>query len=123
MSKPKSHTFHIYRYQIPIPQVIQLQFEPNIKNASDLRANKNLFFMNALSSIKEFNFSRTQIIHKILSIKDSIIVIKIGANRGITRSKKDFTEEELENWPNILTVGAKSTYKTQCIQFDPIRPW
>lgn len=105
MAKSKQITFNVFRYQIlPISQDFQLQFEPPISSLEELRSRKNDFFAEALMAIEKYEFSRTELIHIIVATEGSLFALKLGANRGITRTTRDFTDEELENWPSILII-------------------
>jgi hypothetical protein len=104
--KSKNLIFHFYRYQIlPTSKQIQLTFAPyKIKSLSELLKKKNELFEKALLEIKIFESPRTELEHKLIDQKNNIFIFKIGANRGIKRTKRDFTEEKMENWPNCLVA-------------------
>jgi hypothetical protein len=100
--------FHIYRYQIlPTTQDLepfQTQFDPPILSLEDLRHRKNDFFAQVLQGEINFVSPRTELIHKIVAVDSPFFVIRLGANRGIIRSTRNFEKEELENWPSIFIV-------------------
>jgi len=39
-----------------------------------------------------------------MAAEDDFFVIRLGAKRDIKRARRDFSEEELENWPSILVA-------------------
>lgn len=104
--KTKNLIFHFYRYQIlPISKQIQITFHPHkITSLEELIKRKNEIFEKVFLETKVFKFSRTELEHKFVDKSDNIFIFKIGANRGIRRIKRDFTEEKIENWPNCLVV-------------------
>jgi HrpA-like RNA helicase len=119
----KRSGFHLYRYQIlPITQdfPFQTQFDPTITSLSDLTDKKNYFFLRALKEIEEFTHYRNKLIHKKHIDEDNnIIMIRLGVNRSITLSRRDFTEEELENWPTIVIfVNNSPSVQIVAIQID-----
>ncbi|MBA4319041.1 MAG: hypothetical protein C0412_11640, partial [Flavobacterium sp.] len=103
--KPSSRTFHLYRYQIiPTVETLQLDFlQPDINSIEDLKKKKNKIFEDKLLSQKTFLYNRSEITHQIATI-NGFFVLQIGVNRNITRIKKDFEEEILDNWPSAYIV-------------------
>ena len=99
-----SRRFHVYRYQIlPISRDQMSLFDEPI-SVDDLVNRKNSLFVDALLEVESFRHSRGEIAHRILGVADDIIVMRIGVNRTITLETRDFTEEEMENWPNSLVI-------------------
>ena len=113
--------FHKFRYQIlPISQEIQTDmFDDRVTSLLSLKAHKNEFFEEALTHIKEFYFTRAEIIHRIIYNENHFIILEIGANRSINRQLKDFSEETLDNWPSILIViNNHPDYQVAAIELD-----
>jgi hypothetical protein len=105
MDQTKPLTFQVFRYQLlPINQLFQGQFEPKISSVEELKQKKNQYFSQVLHDIKTFDYSRTELVHKIEVHTEKSICFRIGAKRKIKRRTKDFKEEEIENWPNVLIL-------------------
>lgn len=101
----RQYHFNVFRYQIlPITQdfeEFQTRFSPNINSLKELKEKKNEFFLDAIDQLNNFKHTRAELIHKIVLNKNDIIVILLGVNRSIMRNTRDFTKEQLEDWPNI----------------------
>jgi len=105
MGGSPQYSFHIFRYQIlPVSQQLPLFLSDEISTIEELKAKKNELFFETLHSINKFVYSRADLIHKNLYRKNEISVFKIGVNRILNREKPDFTEEEVDNWPNMLII-------------------
>lgn len=117
MAKPKQLTFNEYRYQLlPISQhELQLRMGSGITSLSDLIREKNNLFRRAISSINVFSYPRTQIAHQVIFIKDNIIIIKIGVERDLKRTTRDFTSEAIDNWPTVLVAFNNDREVQKCL--------
>lgn len=109
MVRKKRYTFHVFRYQIlPVSRAIQLELgldeEPPIISLEDLLARKNALFAAAIKKIEKFRFHRAELVHRVEVSEDDFIVLKLGAERGLTITTRDFAEEEIENWPYVLVI-------------------
>ncbi|MFA6174800.1 MAG: hypothetical protein WC334_05900 [Kiritimatiellales bacterium] len=105
MSRSKQLAFNQYRYQIlPTTQEIQLDLEQQIRSVEDLRAKKNEFFKRALSAINIFTYSRGPLVHRKLWMDDDLMIIQLAVERDLKRTTKEFEEEVVENWPDILVA-------------------
>lgn len=97
--------FHIYRYQLlPFDRHFQGDLFKGMKTVDELLAHKNYFFANALRYIKTFEAGKADTATKKLLETDSFFLYRIAANRSLSRETKDFTEEELDNWPSLLVA-------------------
>lgn len=98
--------FHLYRYQL-LP--ISRHFTPHLfdddtpKTMDELLARKNAIFAEALRKA-EFKSARSEIVVKPLADRDDFFLFRIAANRSLSRETKEFTTEELDNWPKILVA-------------------
>lgn len=112
--------FHLYRYQIlPTTQTIQLRFDSSVKSLEDLKAKKNDFFSEALSSMKRINYTRTELTHKVNTIEKDFYLIKLAAKRSLKRSTRDFKEEKIENWPSTnIIINNNPNAQKALIQFN-----
>lgn len=102
-----SRTFQLFRFQI-LPtigeQQLDLFFHPNhITSLEELKSKKNEFFAEVIRSLTEFNHPRAELTHKLVEVNE-YFVLKIGANRSLTRITKEFEKEELDNWPSVYVI-------------------
>lgn len=103
--KTFSRSFHLYRYQIN-PTVESWQpdvFGEGIKSIAELKSKKNEIFISALKDIPQFFHPRAELTHKLFPF-DNFLVLKLGANRSLIRTTKEFEEEILDNWPSVYVV-------------------
>jgi len=102
-----SRTFQLFRFQI-LPTIgehqLDLFFPQNeITSLEELKSRKNEIFADAIRKLTEFYHPRAELTHKLFEFNE-YFVIKIGANRSLTRITKDFETEELDNWPSVYVV-------------------
>lgn len=110
--REKQINFQLFRYQIlPISKSFQQSFEPKISSREELIEKKNYFFEKSLLEVKEFDYSRTKLVHEKEDLGEGKFIIRIGAKKKIVRSTKSLTDEELENWPRILVLIDNSPNK------------
>jgi hypothetical protein len=105
MKDNKQITFHLFRYQIvPITKEIPANlFEDNIVSIDDLIKKKNEIFENIIQSIiKNIKTKKNEVLIKSLNSDNHVYLIKLGVKKDIHRFNKDFKEENIENYPNIL---------------------
>jgi len=101
--KTKNISFDLFRYQIlPRSRSFQPDLFGEIKSLDDLLARKNEIFFQALRNVQEFETRKTAIRHKILYQDHDQILYRFAANRALKRETREFTEEEVENWPSFL---------------------
>ncbi len=114
-----SRTFHLYRYQIvPTVEDFQSDFVTGIESIEELVSRKNEFFADALRSKKEFVHPRADLTHQLYEIGE-FFVMKLGANRGLTRITRDFEEEQLENWPSVyIVINNKSSVQLMAVELE-----
>lgn len=65
-------------------------------------ARKNEHFRDALLSVEDFSTVRAQLVTKMLYQDDDFFLFKVAVNRSIHRETKEFTVEDLDNWPSVL---------------------
>ncbi len=105
MAKTGQLEFYIYRYQIlPISQTLQLSTDLKYESISELLADKNKIFGNAVLKMQNLKYERTEFKHRHLFTEKNIYVKQFAVNRNLKRSKPDFTEEEIDNWPRVMIV-------------------
>lgn len=101
----KSSNFEVFRYQLVVDKTLQMDMFKQYQTAEDIRADKNNIFHEILNA-KNFNFysSKSEITSKLLYQKDTMYYYKIGVKRNAKVFKKDFTEANIENYPNIIVA-------------------
>jgi len=101
----KQSSFDIYRYQLLVSTAIQLKIDGRFNSIEEIRESKNLILENILRNEKfRFFSNKSSIESKLIISEGNILVFRIAVERTAKVYKKDFTEDELENWPNILVV-------------------
>lgn len=103
MHATKLAPFEVYRYQLVVNKSVQLTIDSDYSSASDIRAHKNEIFANVIGN-ERFRFAATksEITSKHLFSHGDLHVFKMGVKRSIKISRKDFSEDDVENYPNIL---------------------
>lgn len=103
MRKANKTNFHLYRYQIlPLSRSHQQALFDDINSIEELIEQKNRFFSEALLGVSEFAYSKSELTHKLRHQEGEFYLFKFGVYRAISREKKDFTAEELDNWPSFF---------------------
>lgn len=101
--KPKNSHFYLFRYQmLPVDRHIQPDMLEGISSAEDLLRKKNEFFAAALKAISTFQYSHADLVTKTLYESQDFYLFRVAVNRSLSLEKKDFTVEEVENWPSVL---------------------
>lgn len=102
MARKKKTDFQIYRYQIlPISRNIQKDFFEGIDSIEELIAKKNQFFKETILKIKNFEYPYSDLAHKVRHQGEDFFLFRFGVNRSISRETREFTEEEIDNWPSF----------------------
>lgn len=101
----KASNFEVFRYQLVVDKTLQMDMFSQYQTAEDIRADKNNIFHNIIAAEK-FNFfsSNSEITSKLLYQNDTMYYFKIGVKRNAKVFKKDFTEANIENYPNIIVA-------------------
>ena len=101
----KATNFEVFRYQLVVDKTLQMDMFNKYQTAEDIRADKNNIFHNIIAAEK-FNFisSNSEITSKLLYQNDTMYYFKIGVKRNTKVFKKDFTEANIENYPNIIVA-------------------
>ncbi|MDD2388993.1 MAG: hypothetical protein PHP23_04580 [Desulfobacterales bacterium] len=118
MVKAKQIAFNLYRYQIlPVSQHFQVGMFGGFKSIEELKKNKNSILTKIFRKINTFSYSRGSIIHKKLSDRDDILILKIGVERDLKRKTKEFEIEDIENWePSLVAINNRSDVQKCLIQ-------
>lgn len=114
-SKGSGTRFQIFRYQIlSLKSKKQFDIESPIKDVEsieELIERKNEFFLEVLSKIKDFTYPYGEISHKIIYNSNNRIIIKMGPQKEVELSHKDFSREEYEDWPPITIYIDNRPYR------------
>lgn len=102
----KQTSFEVFRYQLVIDKAFQSDaFQHQYNTPEELKAAKNDIFK---SIITENNFSfrsgNSDIASKLIYQKGDMFYFKVGVKRNTRRYRKDFTEEILDTYPNIIVA-------------------
>ncbi|MBS4036163.1 MAG: hypothetical protein KGZ85_16995 [Ignavibacterium sp.] len=99
----KQETYFLYRYQlVPITQKIQMTLDLGINSYEDLVNKKNDIFKSFLSSKKVTLKAKTEALYKIIYSDKDEFLIRIGSHKKLKRHNKEFNEESIEDYPNVL---------------------
>ena len=95
--------FHQYRYQIvPIDRHGQAaNFEDH--STEELVARKNEFFWDAIQQI-DVQLSGRSITSRIAAMSDPRAMLQLAVERDLKVGRRDFTEDVVENWPQIFVL-------------------
>lgn len=75
------------------------------KNADELRADKNNLFQKVLTNEKfRFQTSQSDITSKLLHTSGTLSYFKLGVKRTTKLYNKDFSENFIDNYPNIIVA-------------------
>ncbi len=102
----KQTSFEVFRYQLVVDRAFQSDvFLNQYHNPEELKAAKNDIFK---SIITENNFGfrsgNSDITSKLMYQNGDMYYFKVGVKRNTRRYKKDFTEEILDTYPNIIVA-------------------
>lgn len=102
----KQTSFEVFRYQLVIDKAFQSDvFQHQYNTPAELKAAKNEIFKSIISE-NNFNFrsGNSDITSKLMHQNGDMYYFKVGVKRNTRRYKKDFTEEILDNYPNIIVA-------------------
>jgi len=97
-------SFEVFRYQLVVDKALQMNMY-EYKSAEEIRADKNNIFQNLLTNenFKFFN-SQSPITSKLLYTNGTLSYFKLAVKRNTKLYKKDFSEDYIENYPNIIVA-------------------
>lgn len=102
----KQTSFEVFRYQLVIDKAFQSDvFQHQYHTPEELKAAKNDIFKSIITE-NNFNFrsGNSDITSKLMYQKGDMFYFKVGVKRNTRRYKKDFTEEILDTYPNIIVA-------------------
>jgi hypothetical protein len=109
----KQETYFLFRYQlVPTSKNIQITIDYQISSYDDLIRLKNEIFKDILTRKKvELKRRKTEAIYKVIYSSQDIYLLRIGSHKKLSRFNKDFREEQIENYPNVLIYINNATDK------------
>ncbi|MDP4207275.1 MAG: hypothetical protein Q8928_00545 [Bacteroidota bacterium] len=104
LTLPKQANFEVFRYQLVVDKVLQLNMY-DYKSAEDIRADKNKILQKLITddTFKFYN-SQSEIYSKLLHTNGTLSYFRLGVKRNTKVFKKDFSEDYIENYPNIIVA-------------------
>ncbi len=102
----KQTSFEVFRYQLVVDRAFQSDvFLNQYHNPEELKAAKNDIFKSIITENKfGFRSGNSDITSKLMYQKGDMYYFKVGVKRNTRRYKKDFTEEILDTYPNIIVA-------------------
>lgn len=98
-------SFNVFRYQLlPLTKTFQLSLLSDITSIEELKNRKNEFFNEAIKSMNKFEYTRSEIAHKILFHDTKFTYLKLGHQRLLNITDKSFQEESIEDWTPISII-------------------
>ncbi len=100
---PKQATFEVFRYQLVVDKTLQQGLFDKYNSAEDFRADKNNILQSILTNDNfRFRSNASEITSKLMYTKGTMSYFKIGVKRKTKVFKKDFSEDVIENYPNVI---------------------
>jgi hypothetical protein len=100
----KNVSFEVFRYQLVVDKALQMDMY-NYKSAEEIRADKNNIFQNLiLNENFKIQSGQSDLTSKLLYSKGSMSYFKLAVKRKAIVYKKDFSEDFIENYPNIIVA-------------------
>lgn len=102
--QPRKASFEVFRYQLVVDKALQMDMY-NYKNADELKEDKNNIFQNIIANDKfKFQTPQSDITTKLLYSNGTLSYFKLGVKRTTVVYKKDFSEDKIDNYPNIIVA-------------------
>lgn len=102
--QPRKASFEVFRYQLLVDKALQMDMY-NYKNADELKADKNNIFQSLITNDKfKFQTPQSDITTKLLYSNGTLSYFKLGVKRTTVVYKKDFSEDKIDNYPNIIVA-------------------
>lgn len=104
LTQPKQANFEVFRYQLVVDKVLQLNMYDN-KSIEDIRADKNNILQKLITeNTFKFYHSQSEIYSKLLHTNGTLSYFRLGVKRNTKVFKKDFSEDYIESYPNIIVA-------------------
>lgn len=99
----RQSSFEVFRYQLVVDKTLQKGLFDKYESAEDIRADKNNILQEILTHDNfRFRSSNSEITSKLMFKQDTMSYFKIGVKRKTKVFRKDFSEDVIENYPNII---------------------
>ena len=101
----KQTSFEVFRYQLVVDKMMQVNLFDNNLTAEQIREKKNDFFQDIITN-DNFRFHsgnsvlNTKLVHK----SGTMSYFRVGVARKKVVHKKDFTEDFIEDYPNVIVA-------------------
>ena len=100
--KNQKAKFEIYRFQLLPKDRYQITLYGDISSVEELIAKKNEIFYSVIKEIEQLQDARKHtLVFSIQHDSEDFILFKVAVNRTVTIETKDFSEEEVANWPSF----------------------
>ena len=101
----KYSTFETFRYQLVVDKTMPINLHSNYETPDQVRAEKNNIFKTLITNETfRFNSNNSNIKSKLLYQNGDMFYYKISAKRTAHLYKEDFTEDTIDNFPNIIVA-------------------
>lgn len=99
----KHSSFEVYRYQLVVNKTLQLSLDNKHQTAEAIREHKNEIFADIIGN-EYFRFvsTKSEVTSKLMYSQGDLSIYKLGVKRSLKVAKKDFTEDTIDNYPNII---------------------
>lgn len=100
----KQASFEVFRYQLVVDKALQMNMY-DYKSAEDIRADKNNILQKLLTNENfRFHTPKTDITSKLIHTNGALSYFKLGVKRSAKVFNKDFSENVIDNYPNIIVA-------------------
>lgn len=101
----KNASFEVFRYQLVVDKTMPIHLYGKHETPEQIRADKNNIFKELITKEKfSFHSSNSTINSKLLYQDGDMYYFKISAKRTAHIYKEDFTEDTIDNFPNIIVA-------------------
>lgn len=101
----KNSTFEVFRYQLVVDKTMPINMFGKYENAEQLRAEKNNILKDIITKDTfRFTSSNSSIKSKLVHQSGDMFYFKISAKRTAHIYREDFTEDTIDNYPNIIVA-------------------
>lgn len=101
----KKATFDVYRYQLLVDKTVQFRLDSPYHTVEEIRAAKNDIFQSLIRNKRfQFQSGKSEITSQLVFTKEDMSFFRIAVKRQRRITKKDFTEEFIEDYPHILVA-------------------
>lgn len=104
-SHPRNTTFEVFRYQLVVDKTMPINLFGKYETPEELRAQKNNILKDIITKENfRFTSSNSSIKSKLVHQNGDMYYFKISAKRTAHIYREDFTEDTIDNYPNIIVA-------------------